>query len=109
MAHRCDLLAPAADGSILRAIEVPAYGGDTMWLDLEAAFAGLSRVMQEFASSLTAVNSAPRSAFIPGNESGEVITSRHPVVRTLRPVTGSESGGGSTRAGPGGRGGAWTG
>lgn len=77
-------------GSILRALEVPPYGGDTMWLDLEAAFASLSPAMQEFASSLVAVHSAPRAAFIPDDTSGEVITSRHPVVRT-HPVTGRRS------------------
>ena len=75
-------------GSILRALEVPAYGGDTMWLDLEAAFAGLSPPMQEFASSLTAVHSAPRAAFIPDDKSGEVITepaSRRPHASGERP------------------------
>jgi taurine dioxygenase len=77
-------------GSILRALEVPTYGGDTMWIDLEAAFASLSPPMQEFASMLTGVHSAPRVAFIPGDTSGEVITSRHPVVRT-HPVTGRRS------------------
>ncbi len=74
-------------GSILRAIEVPHFGGDTMWIDLEAAFAALSPTMQEFAASVTARHSAPRAAFVPGDTSGEVITSRHPVVRT-HPVTG---------------------
>jgi len=77
-------------GSIIRAVEVPAYGGDTMWLDLEAAFAGLSAPMQTFASSLTAVHSAPRAAFIRDDTSGEVITSCHPVVRT-HPRTGRKS------------------
>ncbi len=77
-------------GSIIRSIEVPEYGGDTMWLDLEAAFASLSAPMQAFASTLTAAHSAPRAAFIPGDTSGEVITSHHPVVRT-HPVTGRKS------------------
>ncbi len=74
-------------GSIIRAIEVPPYGGDTMWIDLEAAYAALSAPMQQFASTLTAVHSAPRAAFVPGDKSGEVISSRHPVVRT-HPLTG---------------------
>jgi taurine dioxygenase len=74
-------------GSILRAIVVPDCGGDTMWIDLEAALAGLSPTMREFASTLSAIHSAPRAAFVPGDTSGEVITSKHPVVRT-HPDTG---------------------
>jgi taurine dioxygenase len=77
-------------GSILRALTVPEYGGDTMWLDLEAAYAALSPKMQEIASTLTAVHSAPRAAFVPGDTSGEVITSKHPVVRT-HPVSGRKA------------------
>lgn len=69
-------------GSILRAIEVPPYGGDTMWLDLEAALRGLSPTMQQFLAPLRAIHSAPRAAFIPGDTSGAVITAKHPVVRT---------------------------
>ena len=74
-------------GSILRAVEVPPFGGDTMWLNLEAAYEGLSPTMQQFASSLRAVHSAPRAAFIAGDTSGDVITNTHPVVRT-HPATG---------------------
>jgi taurine dioxygenase len=77
-------------GSILRALEVPEYGGDTMWLDLEAAYAGLSPIMQDFLSTLTAKHGAPRAAFIPKDTSGESITSTHPVVRT-HPVTGRKA------------------
>ncbi len=46
-------------GSIIRAIEVPPYGGDTMWIDLEAAFSGLSPAMQQFLSTLRATHAAP--------------------------------------------------
>ena len=74
-------------GSIIRAIDVPSYGGDTMWLDLEAAFSGLSPSMQRFASTLRATHAAPRAVFIPSDTTGEVIRSSHPVVRT-HPVTG---------------------
>ena len=74
-------------GSIIRAIEVPMYGGDTMWLDLEAAYSGLSPAMQQFASTLRATHGAPRAAFIPGDASGEDIRTSHPVVRT-HAVTG---------------------
>ncbi len=69
-------------GSVLRAIEVPEFGGDTMWLDLEAAFNKLSPTMQEFASTLVAVHSAPRRYFVPSDTSGDEIINKHPVVRT---------------------------
>ena len=69
-------------GSILRSIDVPAYGGDTMWLDLEAAYAGLSPAMQQFAATLQAVHAAPRAAFVVGDKTGDVIKSTHPVIRT---------------------------
>jgi taurine dioxygenase len=45
--------------------------------------------MRDFASTLYAIHSAPRAAFIPGDTSGEVITSKHPVVRT-HPDTGRQ-------------------
>ncbi len=74
-------------GSILHAVHVPEYGGDTMWIDLEAAYDGLSTVMQQLLADLVAVHSAPRAGFIPGDTTGDSITSRHPVVRT-HPDTG---------------------
>jgi taurine dioxygenase len=69
-------------GSVLRALEVPEFGGDTMWLDLEAAFDALSPTMQEFATRLVAVHSAPRRFFVPSDTTGEEIVNKHPVVRT---------------------------
>ncbi len=48
-------------GSILRTVEVPEYGGDTMWIDLEAAYAGLSPTMQEFAAAARRCSSTPVS------------------------------------------------
>ncbi len=77
-------------GSILHALEVPDVGGDTMWIDLEAAYGGLSPTMQRFASELVAVHSAPRAGFVRGDTSGESITSCHPVVRT-HPATGRKA------------------
>lgn len=77
-------------GSVLRSIQVPAAGGDTMWLDLEAAYAGLSPAMQEIAAGLVAVHSAPRRFFVPGDTSDEEITNKHPVVRT-HPVSGRKA------------------
>jgi taurine dioxygenase len=76
-------------GSILHSLVVPEFGGDTMWLDLEAALDALSPTMREFASNLYAIHSAPRAFFVPGDTSGEVIRSKHPVVRT-HPATGRQ-------------------
>jgi len=42
--------------SILRAIEVPDVGGDTLFADMHAAFLGLSPEMRRFVSGLTAVH-----------------------------------------------------
>jgi taurine dioxygenase len=40
--------------SILRALKVPDNGGDTIWVDMEKAFAALSPVLQKFLEGLTA-------------------------------------------------------
>jgi taurine dioxygenase len=43
--------------SILRSIEVPAHGGDTIWVDMEKVFAALSQPMQEFLEGKTCEHS----------------------------------------------------
>lgn len=43
-------------GSVLRAIEVPRVGGDTLWCDMAAAYDGLSREVRDRIESLTAVH-----------------------------------------------------
>ena len=43
-------------GSILKCSIAPAYGGDTMWADMEAAYAGLDNAMQSRLSDLVAVH-----------------------------------------------------
>ena len=77
--------------SILRAVEVPEAGGDTMWASMAAAWDGLSDRMQRLLSDLEAVhrpgyfyeaaNAEQRRRF---DERGDVV---HPVVRT-HPITG---------------------
>src|SRR4051812_26185415 len=47
-------------GSMLRAVEVPDVGGDTLFADMEAAYDGLGPAMQEMCSSLTAVHDFTR-------------------------------------------------
>jgi taurine dioxygenase len=43
-------------GSILRCIRMPETGGNTLWADMTAAYAGLSDKMQTFLSGLEAVH-----------------------------------------------------
>jgi taurine dioxygenase len=79
--------------SVLRAVEVPPVGGDTLWSDMYAAYEGLNAGMRTFIDGLRAVHD-----FVPAF--GRLMTPRaladmrdkfppveHPVVRT-HPVTG---------------------
>lgn len=87
-------------GSILRAVVIPPAGGDTLFSDQQAAFAGLSPQLQEFLSTLTAVHDGrPQfqgllDQYGEGHWEGEVLRSlepvEHPVVRT-HPETGERS------------------
>ena len=43
-------------GSILRAVELPPYGGDTEWSNLAAAYAALSEPLRSMIDELTAVH-----------------------------------------------------
>ncbi|MEU4088970.1 TauD/TfdA family dioxygenase [Streptomyces aureus] len=49
-------MADPALGSVLRAVEVPAAGGDTMWADMAAAYDNLPDAMKERIEHLTAVH-----------------------------------------------------
>ncbi|MGW7368216.1 TauD/TfdA dioxygenase family protein [Streptomyces sp. NPDC054841] len=49
-------MAAPALGSVLRAVEIPPAGGDTMWADMAAAYDNLSPEMQERIDGLTAVH-----------------------------------------------------
>ena len=80
-------------GSILRAIEVPDVGGDTLFADMHLAFLSLSPEMQRIARSLTAVHDiarvfAKRLGKPPDELHAKYPPQRHPVVRT-HPETGA--------------------
>ena len=66
--------------SIVHMVETPSKGGDTMWSNQSAAFAGLTAPMQELLVGLTAVHTG-RVLGKPGDRA------THPVVRT-HPDTG---------------------
>ena len=81
-------------GSILRAVEVPAVGGDTLFADMGAAFRGLSPAMQDWCRGLTAVHDIAR---VFAGRLGKPIEELHkqyppqvhPLVRT-HPETGEQ-------------------
>ena len=83
-----------AMGSILSAIEMPPYGGDTLFVSMGAAYDALSPTMQEFLSNLTAIHSS-RHAFGAAIKNSEAAKSgrftnasaatqdaRHPIIIT---------------------------
>ena len=79
-------------GSILRAIEVPAVGGDTLFASMDAAYDALSPALQDWVCSLTAVHDISRVfAAKLGTSRDELLAKyplqEHPVVRT-HPETG---------------------
>jgi taurine dioxygenase len=88
-------------GSILRCIRMPATGGNTLWADTTAAYAGLSDKMQHFLSGLEAVhdfqNFRRLYARLPPRERHAKLAAMeedlpnpvHPVVRT-HPATGQK-------------------
>jgi len=89
-------------GSVLRAIQVPEYGSDTNWADLEAAYNSLSAPVQRLVDGLTAFHDGSREfegvlARRNGKGNvwdGQVFTDfelvEHPVVR-VHPETGRKA------------------
>lgn len=80
-------------GSMLRAVEVPPVGGDTLWADMAAAYDGLPDAMKELIEGRTATHDFVRS-FGQLLSAGQLEDARakhppvrHPVVRT-HPETG---------------------
>jgi len=89
-------------GAILYAVEVPPYGGDTLFANQYAAFEALSPAMRQFLEQLKGVNSdrnvagpraglnARRSTKVREDADWTETTHLHPVVRT-HPVTGRKA------------------
>ncbi|MDG2026201.1 MAG: TauD/TfdA family dioxygenase [Acidimicrobiales bacterium] len=85
------------DAAVLRAIDVPAVGGDTLWTDVGSAYQRLSPAMQEFLLGLSAHHSpGPRfdlemRARMPDEMADQIVEAfpgrDHPVV-VAHPVTG---------------------
>jgi taurine dioxygenase len=88
-------------GSILRAVECPAAGGDTIFVSMTAAYEGLSAGMKSYVGTLTAINdfmklhgSPAKARSWKGDNFDRMDAMRrdnppveHPLVRT-HPVTG---------------------
>jgi taurine dioxygenase len=80
-------------GSILRAVEVPDIGGDTMWADMAAAYDGLPEDVRATIDGLTATHDFTQSfgTLMTDDQLAEARAKypavRHPVVRTI-PETG---------------------
>lgn len=82
-------------GSILRAIEVPEVGGDTLFADMGAAFRGLSPALQDWCRTLTASHDiarvfAKKLGVRPEELHEKYPPQSHPVVRT-HPETGEQA------------------
>lgn len=96
-------------GSILRAVDIPSYGRDTMWCDMEAVFADFSEPMKELLRGLTATHDwrtqfRSAAAVLSTRKEGhygemtdkmdkadtDIPPSVHPVVRT-HPVSGRQA------------------
>jgi taurine dioxygenase len=77
--------------SILRAVKVPAAGGDTMWASMYAAYDALSDVMKGILGSLSAVHDPGFFRKIAQAQGNDIFEKRepvvHPVIRT-HPATG---------------------
>ncbi|MFC9501910.1 TauD/TfdA dioxygenase family protein, partial [Streptomyces sp. NPDC056982] len=76
-------------GSVLRAVEVPATGGDTLWADMAAAYDGLPDAVRRRIADLRAVHEIPQAPGDVGAARARLRPVEHPVVRT-HPETGRQ-------------------
>jgi taurine dioxygenase len=83
-------------GSVLRAVEVPAVGGDTLWADMAAAYDNLTPAMQEFLDGKLAVHDWMHFFGLGMDEEKKAALREdfpqveHPIVRT-HPETGRKT------------------
>ncbi|GAA6624008.1 TauD/TfdA dioxygenase family protein [Scytonema sp. NUACC26] len=82
--------------SILRAVNVPSFGGDTQWTNLVAAYEGLSAPLRELADKLKAEHRFNARLRIPSHSklaqriAANPLVSIHPLVR-VHPETGERA------------------
>lgn len=77
--------------AILRGVQLPAKGGDTLWIDTRAAYDGLSEPMRAFLATLNGINDPGmmlRQASL--TEAKDLPISRHPAV-VVDPLTSRRS------------------
>jgi taurine dioxygenase len=89
-----------SDGSMLRAIDIPPYGRDTCFADMEAVYEGLSQPLRRVLEGLTAIHDwrsierfgrAHSQALSQGTQAEQDFQpAEHPVIRT-HPVSGRKS------------------
>ncbi|SMC22587.1 taurine dioxygenase [Andreprevotia lacus DSM 23236] len=83
-------------GSILRAVDVPSFGGDTQWANLVAAYEGLSAPLRALADTLKAEHRFAANTRIPAGSklakrfADNPLVAVHPVVR-VHPETGERA------------------
>ena len=71
-------------GSILHAVQMPAVGGDTLWVNLQAAYEGLAAPVRAFVDGLTAIHHDPYFAADVEAAGGTTWDGKH--IKKLRPV-----------------------
>lgn len=74
-------------GSMLRAVELPQLGGDTLWASAYAAYDGLSSRVQRLVDDMTATHDVAKSSAHRAPIHDRYPPVQHPVVRT-HPETG---------------------
>lgn len=74
-------------GSILRAVELPPFGGDTLWASAYAAYESLSSRVQHLVEGMTATHDLAKSTSHRTPNHDRFPPVQHPVVRT-HPETG---------------------